>query len=132
MTQQQLAEYRAMVGLQLQFAEQGDNHKVMEMQEHLERWIAVQIKNGVISSLVEMKATPLKEIICNLELVEVEHYRVIQANGLSFFCPDGFQGRKGVDEWKMFQVEMAEVYVTDLIERRLLEAVAPFLSMRVN
>jgi hypothetical protein len=132
MNAERLAEYRAMVGLQLQFAQEGDNDQVMKMQEGLEHWIAERLQQDVIASLQEMKARPLQDIVCNMTVDEVKAYRVIQGNGMRFFCPDGFEGRRGLVEWKRYQVDTAEMFVGGLLEERLLDAVRPFLTIRVN
>jgi hypothetical protein len=132
MNAERLAEYRAMVGLQLQFAQEEDNDQVMKMQEALERWIAETLRQDVVASLLEMRARPLKDIICNMTLDEVKAYRMIQGDGMRFFCPDGFEGRRGFEEWKRYQIETAEMFVGGLLEQRLLDAIRPFITMRVN
>jgi hypothetical protein len=132
MTQELLAEYRAMVGLQLQFAERGDNDEVMEMQEVLERWIAERLRDAVVLAIQEMKAQPMVDIVCDMTVLEKRAYRKIQGDGLKFFCSDGFEGRRGSEEWKKYQIEMAELFVQGLLEQRLLHAVRPFMTMRVN
>lgn len=132
MTEQRLAEYRSIVGLQLQFAQEGDNHKVVEMQEFLEKWIAEELREGVIAALQEMNAHPLKPIVCNMAADEIAAYRKIQGDGMLFFTEDGFEGRRGFEEWKRYQIEKAELFVGGLLEQRLLDAVRPFITMRVN
>jgi hypothetical protein len=132
MNEERLAEYRAMVGLQLQFMQEGDSDQVMKMQEGLERWIAERLQQDVVASLQEMRARPLKDIICNMTVDEVRAYRMIQGDGMRFFTDDGFQGRRGFEEWKRYQIEMAELFVGGLLEQRLLDAVRPFITMRVN
>jgi len=132
MNNKRLIEYRSMVGLQLQFAEAGDNHKVLEMQEVIEHWIAEMLRQDVVAALQEMNAHPLKPIPCNMTADEVSAYRRIQGDGMLFFCPDGFEGRKGLEEWKKYQVEKAEAFVSGLLEQRLLDAIRPFIVIKLN
>jgi hypothetical protein len=132
MTQERLSEYRSIVGIQLQFAQIGDSHKVIDMQEVLERWIAERLQEDIISALQEMQAHPVKDIICNMTLEEVRDYRIIQGNGMRFFCPDGFEARSGFEEWEKYQVEKAESFVSELLNRRLLDAIHPFIAIRIN
>lgn len=132
MTTERLQEYRSLVGLQVQFAQEGNSHKVMDMQDVIERTIAEWIRIDVVAALQEMKAHPLKEIKCNMTVDEITSYRMMQGDGMRFFCPDGFEGRKGFDEWKVYQVNRMELFVEGLIEQRVLDAVKPFLTIRVN
>lgn len=132
MIQERLQEYRALVGLQVQFAQDGDSNEVMKFQLLLEKTIAEWIRMDVVAALQEMKAHPLKEIKCNMTVDEITSYRMMQGDGMRFFCPDGFEGRKGFDEWKVYQVNRMELFVEGLIEQRVLDAVKPFLTIRVN
>jgi hypothetical protein len=132
MTQELLAEYRAMVGLQMQFAVLGDNDEMMKMQEILEHWIAERLRDEVVLALQEMKALPMVDIVCDLTVFEKRAYRRIQGDGFKFFCPEGFYGRRGMEEWKKYQIEEAELFVLGLLEQRLLDAVRPFMTMRIN
>lgn len=132
MIQERLQEYRALVGLQVQFAQDGDSHQVMKFQLLLEKTIAEWIRMDVVAALQEMKAHPLKEIKCNMTTDEITAYRFLQGDGMRFFSEDGFEGRKGFDEWKVYQVNRMELFVEGLIEQRVLDAVKPFLTIRVN
>jgi hypothetical protein len=132
MTEQRLTEYRGLVGLQVQYGQQGDSHKVMEMQLLLEKTISEWLRLDIISALQEMNAHPLKDISCNMTRDEISAYRMIQGDGMRFFSDDGFEGLRGFDAWKVYQVNRAELFVDGLIEQRVLYAVRPFLTMRVN
>jgi hypothetical protein len=104
----------------------------MRVQEALEKFIGDSVHKELLAALTEMKAHPLKPIPCHMTVEEVTAYRIIQGDGLRFFCPDGFEGRRGFEDWKAYQVGRAEPFVSGLIERRVLDAVKPFLTIRVN
>jgi hypothetical protein len=132
MTTDQLQNYRALTGLQLQYAQDSDNDGVMRLQEALEKLIGDFVHEELLAALTEMKAHPLKPIPCHMTKEEVTAYRMIQGDGMRFFTEDGFEGRRGFDEWKAYQIGRAELFVSGLIEQRVLDAVKPFLTIRVN
>jgi hypothetical protein len=132
MTEEQLKNYRAISGLQLQYAQDGDKDGVMRMQEALEKYIGDCVRIELMAALSEMKAHPIKPIVCNMTKEEITAYRMMQGDGIRFFTEDGFEGRRGFEDWKAYQIGRVEAFVSGLIEQRVLDAVKPFLTIRVN
>ena len=125
MDEKRLQEYRALAGFQLQFADRGDSHKVMEMQEAIEGWIGEKIKIDILVSYQGLKAQPMREINCSLSAEEIKAYRILVADAYKAF------DEKGWEAWRDAQPKI-ELFVQGAIERHVFEALKPFIKISKN
>ncbi len=122
MEEKRLAEYRLLTGVQLQWADRGDTHKVMEMQLVVETWIAEKTRIDILVSFEGMKVKPTREINCSMTAEEIRVFRLMVGGAFDVFSD------KGWDAWRDEQPAI-ERFVQTTIEDHVLDAVRPFLKM---
>lgn len=118
----EIREYRSLVGLQLQYAEAGDTHKVMEMQMVLVQFIIDKVKFEVSKALaLLMNDRPI--VVAMLTNVNLAEYALKNGKAFEIYDEFGFG-----DEWKKYQAEIEE-WIGNLIDERVLEITKPFLKI---
>jgi hypothetical protein len=125
MNDQQLREYRGIVGIQLQFEERGDTHKVMEMQIVLEKWVAMQIQQVILLAWQGVKARPMYEVNCSLKVDEKKAYRMMVAEAMKIYSEGGFI------PWSQ-QQEKIELFIQGTIDKHVLDATRSLITIHQN
>ena len=125
MNDERLREYRGLVGIQLQFEERGDTHKVMEMQHELEKWVALQIQADIVLAWEGMKAHPMHEVNCSLTVPEVKAYRMLVAEAMKIYSDGGFI------PWSQ-QQEKIELFIQGAIDKHVLDATRTSITISQN
>jgi hypothetical protein len=120
-----LREYRGIVGVQLQFEERGDTHKVMEMQHELEKWVALQIQSDILLAWEGMKAHQMHAVNCSLTVEEIKAYRMLVAEAMKIYADSGFV------PWSQ-QQERIELFVQGAIDKHVLDATRTSITLRQN
>jgi hypothetical protein len=125
MNDERLREYRGLVGVQLQFEERGDTHKVMELQIELEKWVALQIQADIVLAWEGMKAHPMHAVNCSLLVAELKAYRMMVAEAMKIYSEFGFI------PWSQ-QQEKIELFVQGAIDKHVLDATRTSITISKN
>lgn len=107
LTNGELAAYRRMVGLQVQFAQLRDSHKVMDLQIQLEKWISTIAR--------------LKVEVATGKLVDLEWSDVARATYRKKCADAMVKSDQGFAEWSKAQMEI-EMWVSVYIEQAIMQA----------
>lgn len=123
LSEQQLAEYRALIGVQLQFAEEGDMHVVMKMQLQLEEWIATLIAAQVAMSLRGI-GKGFYSIENKLSENTLTLYRLKQGRAMQIFSEYGFG-----DQWKEYQATI-ERWIGEIVDEEIINVSKRFIKIK--
>lgn len=109
LTALELHLYRACVGLQVQYAQAGDSHKVMDLQIQLEDWIKRRAE-------AKIKAYAGKDIVAELNWSEEARaqYRKLCADAMR-------RADEGFASWAAAQ-QKVEQWVSDFIQQGVFQA----------
>jgi hypothetical protein len=107
LTVAELRAYRSCIGLQVQYAQAGDSHKVMELQHQLEGWISRCAQNKIKAAMGETITLVWSD-------EAKEQYRKRCADAMTF-------ADKGFDHWVLAQ-QSVEEWVSDYIQQGVFQA----------
>lgn len=123
LTQNQLLHFRRLQGKMAIVADIKGSEDLMKVQEEIERWVNAQLRAEIVKTFHGMKVTPVVTIgWASMRAQEIADFRALQAESFTIAAMHGF------DVWKNKQFQI-EQWVGDLIDRRVLAAVSPFIKV---